>query len=351
MSPTFVFVACGAEGTVDIFSLDVATGSLEPVGRESGLDVVRSMAVNHRDSVLYVGMNTKIPQLRSFNINADSGALTAVSAVELPATNTYLCLAHDHSQLYSASYLNGVVTSVPVLANGVLGGEAVVACSPGPQTHSAASSPDGRHIYASSLGADRLVWYIPGAGGQLVQAGFVTSANGSGPRHFRFTQDGTKLYVVHEMSGVVTVFDREPCSGQLTENQSVQSVPTQLQLSVGTIHAPSAPPVDPSVSPIWCADVQLAGDFLFTTERTSSTISTFAVDAETGLLEYLRVTPTETQPRGAALSPSNEFLLVSGEKSNGMSTYRIDPATGVLELSARVQTGGGPLWMDCYTQE
>ena len=351
MSPTFVYVACAADGTADVFTFDAGQGSLALLARTPKFDGVRTLAINPGHGLLYAGLNGETPLVRTFTINGDSGTLTAGPDVELPATNTYVSLSNDGSRLFSASYLDGAVSSVSVHANGGLAQDARIAATPGPQAHSVIPGPGGAHVYAASTGADRLAWYTPANDGTLVEAGAVTSPEGSGPRHFRFSPDGTKLYLLHEMTGMVRVFDRDLGTGALTEIQSLQSVPDVLGLSRGTLHTPTSPPVDPHRSPIWCADVQLAGHFLFTTERTSSTISTFAVDPDSGLLTHLRTTPTETQPRGAAVTPDHDFLLVCGELSHAMSVYRIDPRTGDLERTDRVETARGPMWIECHVRD
>ena len=54
----------------------------------------------------------------------------------------------------------------------------------------------------------------------------------------------------------------------------------------------------------WAADLHLSpsGRHLYASERTSSTLSTFTVDAATGLLQALGQTPTEKTPRSFSIS-------------------------------------------------
>jgi 6-phosphogluconolactonase len=120
-----------------------------------------------------------------------------------------------------------------------------------------------------------------------------------------------------------------------------------LDLSRGAVRSPSTQ--DPGQSVVWCADLRLTPDgrFLFASERSTSTISTFAV-RDDGLLEYLRRTPTEAQPRGTAIDPSGQFLLVCGERSDHVTAYRIDD-DGELTLASRAATSVGPLWIECWT--
>jgi len=189
------------------------------VGRESGQDTVRTLAVDTARGLLYTGHNTAVPRAGSFRIDARTGLLSALAAADLPATTAYIALAG--SRLLSASYVQGVVASVPLDDNGGLAGPATVACAPGPFTHSVEPCPDGAFVYAASLGDDKLLWYTDGPDGSLVEAGSVRTAPASGPRHLRFSPAGDRVYVLAEMSGTVTVYARDEATGNLSELQSI----------------------------------------------------------------------------------------------------------------------------------
>ena len=88
------------------------------------------------------------------------------------------------------------------------------------------------------------------------------------------------------------------------------------------------------------------GTFLYASERTGSTLSTFRVDAATGTLTLLGTTPTEQQPRGFAIDPTGRFLVAAGEKSATISSYAIDPATGALQLVGKAPAGKGANWVE-----
>jgi 6-phosphogluconolactonase len=219
-----------------------------------------------------------------------------------------------------------------------------VRLTPGGKAHCVLPSSDGAFVYATSLADDRIDWYRRTAS-SFEEAGSVASAPGSGPRHLRFSASGDVLYAIHEMSGTVDVFGRDAQTGDLRELQVVSSIPEDLGLVPGRARGSDVP--DPGPDAIWCSDVQLGagGRFLFTTERSSSTVSAFAVDPENGTLTFLRTTETETQPRGAAVDPTGEFLLVCGQVSNHVSAYRIGN-DGLLEATDRASTSPGPMWIE-----
>ena len=57
-------------------------------------------------------------------------------------------------------------------------------------------------------------------------------------------------------------------------------------------------------------------------------------------------TPTEKQPRGFAIDPTGRFVVVSGEKSDTISSYAIDAETGALKPIGQYPTGKGANWVE-----
>ena len=97
----------------------------------------------------------------------------------------------------------------------------------------------------------------------------------------------------------------------------------------------------------WGADLHLTPDgaFLYASERGSSTIAAFRVDAQSGLVQSIGSYPTETQPRGFNIDPSGRYLLAVGQVSNAMSIYRIR-ADGTLEKTSSQPMGKNPNWVE-----
>jgi 6-phosphogluconolactonase len=114
------------------------------------------------------------------------------------------------------------------------------------------------------------------------------------------------------------------------------------------IGSSNAPPPRNTDNDIWAADIHITpnGKFLYTSERTSSILSAFAVDGESGALTYVSSVPTEKQPRGFAIDPSGKFLIASGEKSETISVYAIDQTSGALRLLQKYPAGKGANWVE-----
>ena len=88
------------------------------------------------------------------------------------------------------------------------------------------------------------------------------------------------------------------------------------------------------------------GRFLYVSERTSSTLGAFGVNAQSGALHYLGSVPTEAQPRGFAIAPDGRFLIACGEKSETVSVHAIDQTSGTLSPARQYPGGKGANWVE-----
>ena len=153
---------------------------------------------------------------------------------------------------------------------------------------------------------------------------------GAGPRHFVFHPRLPLVFLLHELDASIEVlaFDRE--RGTLRR-------PRDERLPAGFVGG--AP---------WAADLHLTPDgrFLYASERRSSTLATFAVDAASGALTRIATTPTETEPRGFAITPDGRFLIAVGQASHRLSRYAIDAQSGALAKLGDQPVGQNPNWVE-----
>jgi 6-phosphogluconolactonase len=164
--------------------------------------------------------------------------------------------------------------------------------------------------------------------------------------------DNKYLFALNELVGTVTTFALDASTGTLTEIASASALPADTKLVPGmprgAVGGPNQPPPRNTDNDIWAADIHVTpdGKFLYASERTTSIIAAFGIDAATGKLTWLGSTPTEKQPRGFAIDASGRFLVATGEKSESISVYRIDTATGALRFIAQYPTGKGANWVE-----
>jgi 6-phosphogluconolactonase len=174
---------------------------------------------------------------------------------------------------------------------------------------------------------------------------------GSGPRHLITSPDNRFVYLLNELTAMVTTLSLDAKTGLLTEVSSASALPPDSKLVPGAprgaIGVAGAPPRNVD-NDIWASDLHVTpdGKFLYAAERTSSSIGAFSVDSATGKLTYLGSTPTEKQPRGFRIDPTGRFMIVTGEKSDTISAYAIDPSSGALKPTGKYPAGKGANWVE-----
>jgi 6-phosphogluconolactonase len=233
--------------------------------------------------------------------------------------------------LLAASYPGHQLTISPVQPDGTVGAVQQVVPT-GPNAHAIMASPCNRYVLATSLGSGELMVYTFHAEtGRLTPASTWHARAGAGPRHFRFDPAGRFVYLLNELDGTVDVLAWDAQQGRLTRVQSSVDI-----LPPGFTGNP------------WAADLHLTPDgrHLYTSERTSSTLAHFAVDAVTGHVTLRGHTVVEAQPRGFAIDATGQHLLVVGQLSHHLSRYAIDRETGQLTLRQRLPVRQGPNWVE-----
>ncbi|MDR2256496.1 MAG: lactonase family protein [Arthrobacter sp.] len=339
---TYSFIACRAEGTIEVHALDTEHGTLRRLSVVGGVEGVNTLAFDHERAILYAGRATQTPLLSVFTVVA-GGRLEHRGDYELPHSLAFL--AFDTDALLVASYHDSALSRIPVNADGLPCTEqpTFTDWDAGKNIHAVAATRDGAHVYATALGSDAIVGYRRGSGEEPALVRLPATAvepAGAGPRHLVISSDGSRVTVVTEMTGEVITFARDAASGALTRVGQVSIVAPDDDLVTGVARVPGGAAVPER--PIWAAELRQArsGALWLTTERTTSTLTIVrAGDAP----RVLASTSTEERPRAAAVAPSGDLVLVGGETSGGVSVYRVSEA-GEPELTQRIETGGNPAW-------
>lgn len=189
--------------------------------------------------------------------------------------------------------------------------------------HQILPHPDGKRVYVSDLGADRLhCFQADWQTGTLRRApGNDLPANpGQGPRHGVFSKSGNRLYALTELTSEMDVFD--PDSGSLL--QTVSALPEDF------------------AGPGMGAAVRLhpSGKFLYASLRGPSLIAVFPVHGD-GSLDRPAFYPSGGQtPRDFCLTSDGCWLLAAGQDDCSVCVHRIDLQTGALRQVWREENAG-----------
>jgi len=352
MAATFVYVSNAEDGDIGVYRL-LDSGELQASGRAKAANVVMPMAVSPDRKLLYAAARSKPFTVHTYAVDAGTGALKPVSTAPLVESFPYIALDRTGRFLLAASYGAHLVTVNAVGADGRVAGEALQVIPTARNAHAIITDNTNRFVYVPHLGTDQIFQFVldPKTGRLTANTPPVVQMKaGTGPRHIIVSSDNRFVYLLNELVATVTTLSLDPKTGVLTEVSSASALPADTKLVPGAPRGAVGAGGQPrnTDNDIWAADLHLTpnGRFLYASERTSSTIGAFSVDAATGRLTYLGSTPTEKQPRGFRIDPKGRFLIASGEKSDTISVYAIDQASGALRLLQKYPTGKGSNWVE-----
>lgn len=327
-----VYVSNADSGDIRVLQLG-ADGALNEAQRFDTGGMVMPLAASPDRRRLYAALRSEPLAVLTLAIDAGSGRLHKLGEAPLPASMAYLACDRSGRFVLSASYGGNQVAVSPVDAQGIVQAAQQVLATP-PNAHAVQTDPSNRWAFATSLGGGQVLQYRFDADtGRLTpnEPPALVIREGAGPRHFRFHPNGRFVYLMNELDATIDVLAFDSERGTLAPLQTVASLPPGFD--------GGAP---------WAAELHLTPDgrFLYSSERRSSTIAAFAVDAASGRLSLISHTPTETEPRGFAIAPTGRFLLAAGQKSDRLTVHAIDGASGRLTTLHSHPMGRNPNWVE-----
>jgi 6-phosphogluconolactonase len=227
--------------------------------------------------------------------------------------------------VYVANYGQGDFAIYAVGADGSLGKAKQVvqyegsgfdtALQKAPFVHSVIPSADGKFIYVSSLGLDRIMVYAVTDSGdfQPLSPAYASSTPGAGPRHFTIHPGGRFAWSVEEISSSVAAYDRDTKSGALTAKERFKMVPAD--------HKGNTSGADIHLSP--------DGKFLYASIRDLDRIAVYSVDRKAGKLTEVALEDTHgDHPRNFCVDKKGEFVFVENMLSDNIAIFKRDRKTG-----------------------
>ena len=333
----FVYVGNAESQSVTIFSLspDGALASIDTkaVPGPAKPGSTTPMAVSPDKRFLTVGLRNEPYSAATFSIDARTGKLGFVGSGPLADAMAYISTDRSGKFLLSASYGGGKIAVNPIGADGIVGpAQQVIANQP--NAHAVIADRANRHVLYTSLGNDTVDQLtFDAVTGRLApnDPPTVSVKAKAGPRHFRLSPDECFLYLLCELDASIYVFPYDAAARRLAKVTQVASA-----LPPGFAGKP------------WAADIHVTpdGKFLYASERTSSTLAAFRIDAKSGALAPIASYPTEKQPRGFAIDPPGRTLLAVGQLSNSLTSYAIEAECGTLRPLKQYPVGKNPNWIE-----
>lgn len=252
----------------------------------------------------------------------------------------HLSLTPNGRHLLVANYISGSVSVLSVKDDGSLGdvtdiqqhkglpgaakpaaaveGSFAMSDHNGPHVHMAAADPQGKFVFATDLGLDRIYQYrlndITGKLTANTPPWISASSAGAGPRHFVFMPKGDGLWLVNEEASTLTWYRLDAHSGTLSEGRTFSTLPAGYK---GTSFASGL---------VLSAD----GANLYVANRLRNSISHFLINGSGILLLQDETWTGGDYPRTLTMTPDGHWLYALNQRSDNITWFRVAQKSGKL---------------------
>lgn len=321
--------APGGEKSLYVYEVNTESGELLVKSENDAGPNPSYLCYSDKNGLLYAANEVmdfrggKGGGITTLKFDPEKNTFEQLSSLEIPdGSPCYISLSPEEDYLFLANYTGGSISVVRLNRQGLpekITQSVVFNDQPEKSSHPHMidHDPAGKFIYLTDLGYDRIRIYTwDPETGQLTEKSdhTISLPEGSGPRHFTFNRDGTRLYVINELNSTITGFsiamDGKP--------DSLQNISTLREGFTG-VNA--------------CADIHLSenGKFLFASNRGENSIAVFSVKAD-GTLVYSASVPTSGNwPRNFLPDPSDRYIYVANQRSGNISVLRWNSETGGAE--------------------
>lgn len=321
--------AKGEEKGMFVYEMDKKSGAVKLLSQADAGPNPSYFCYSQENKLMYaaneVGMflGQRGGGLTTLRYSESDATLEKISEMVVPFGGPcYISLSPDKGYLLLANYGSGSVAVVRLNNEGI------------PETvtdtvrymverpfrsnpHMVMSDPLGNHIFVTDLGQDRFVVYeFDAVEGKLalVENGIVAVEKGSGPRHFTFSADGSRMYLINELGSTMMTFSNDH-KGNLTHMQTISTrgFDATEQNYPGDTHAGKS------------------GEYIYGSNRGENSIVIYKV-ADDGTLDLAgHTTCGGDWPRNFVIDPSGGFLLVGNQRSDNIAVFKINKRTGMPE--------------------
>lgn len=257
----------------------------------------------------------------TLSYNAKTGGIKKVNEISVSdGSPCYISLSPGNDFLFLANYTGGSLAVIKLNNKGIpdrITDSIVYKTEEGKISHAHMISfdPAGKRVYVTDLGLDRIVIYnFDATSGRLkqIQNGIVKLPAGAGPRHFIFSHDGSKMYVISELNSTITVFKVE-ANGELNTIQTVTTLSKEFK------------------GESFCAEISIGknGDFLYGSNRGENSLVVFRIGSDGTLTPAGRTSCGGNWPRDFVIDPSGKYILVANQKSGNILLFKLDEKTGI----------------------
>jgi len=221
-------------------TFDTETGELGQAELAAEIGSPGFLALHPKRTNLYaVAQNDQGPCVAAYRIK-NNGSIELINTTPIgDGSGAHIAVHLSGKFLLTAQYGGGSVAVFPLDSNGKVearsqliehkGGSGVVdGRQDKPHPHWVGFSPDSRYAFVPDLGIDQIVIYkVDENSPKLMPHGHAEALPGAGPRHMRFSVDGSYIYLLNELRLSVTTFAYDSEAGttkQLSTTKALSEV-------------------------------------------------------------------------------------------------------------------------------
>jgi 6-phosphogluconolactonase len=323
------YTASAESDGIYVYDFNSQTGAVNMKSKISGVDNPSYLTISRDRKFVYSVNESRNGGISAFTFDPVTGKLVFLNKISSGGTSPcYVTTDDKNKYVFAGNYGSGSFIAVPLKEDGSLGTDPQViqqeggsidkGRQSGPHLHCTVLSPDNKYLLTSNLGTDKVSIYKFDASKisqplTPAEPAYVAVKPGSGPRHITFHPNSKFVYLIHEMGGMITVFDYK--DGKLTEKQTITMLAPDFKGRVGA--------ADIHVSP--------DGKFLYGSNRGDANDIVYYSIGKDGKLTYAGRQPSMGKgPRNFVIDPTGNFLLVANQDSNVIIIFKLDKKTGSL---------------------
>jgi 6-phosphogluconolactonase len=289
----------------------------------------------------YAGSSSRNGGIVAFKTNGDK--LEKMNAVHTNSTvPCHVSLSPDEKSLVYAEYSKGFAGVVDLNFDGSIDDSTLLQVhhvGDGPNKprqdkahpHCAIVTPDSKYFLITDLGIDYIkaydFWNHRKGIKAIPSASIKTVPAGAGPRHTIFHPNGKIMYVLFELTNLVSSYRYDGRSFTLIETKSL------------------IPPGYKDFSKASAIKLSADGKQLFCSNRGYDSIAVFDLDPVSGHMELLNIAKLEGSfPRDFEFMPGEKFCMIGLEKSHMVKTYSYDKIKGNFTQVAEMKDIHRPLY-------
>lgn len=332
------------------YRLDLATGNCTPLGLVAEVKNPSFLAVHPNRKFLYAVSEISDPAqgstggVTALAIDNASGKLQPLNAQSSQGAGPcHLVVDHSGRSVLVANYGGGSVAALPVGEDGKLSPAAAKMQHAGNSVN-----PDRQkepHAHSINVSPDNRFAVAADLGLDKVlvykfDPATSTLTPNDPPSASLAPGSGPRHAAFHPNGKLLYVINEILCTLTTFAYDAERGVLTELQ-TLPTL--PSADPLKPEYS---TAEVQVhpSGKFVYGSNRGHDSITVFAVDPEKGALTYVDNHATRGKtPRGFGIDPTGNFFLAGNQDSGTIAVFRIDQKTGRLAPIGDLLEVGSPV--------